>query len=417
MNNKIFFGFIFIVIISTLNILFIPQFELPDGTHHLVKVILIEENRLVIDSLTKILRNIYFILYQPFHEISLFFPVNDICATMRLDNLMHCSEGTIYNEEFVHNNNSFSIFGLDINIYRYFNLSLSQHQISLLIFNFFLYFVLIFTYSKTFIKNNFPILIIIYLLFPSTITYNSYISPNILSILFNIVFFYCVISRKFYLYFFLSILFVYIDYQNITHLIMSSGILTYLYISKYLKLNIIQIIIILISFLIIAFLLEDFIFDIIVNFTTVGYSDISYLNEERSIFNFIKSFISFFLSLYYIGGSMQYLASFFEYLVFLICALFFLIAKLKRIKLSKINLNEDSHLTFYFFILSLFSYFLISYLFPTISQGRYYMFILLPVFYFYLNEFKIFEFIRYETMIIILFTINLSHLFKIYLSI
>lgn len=417
MNIKIIFGFLLIVIITVLNILFIPQFELPDGTHHLVKIILIEDNRLYLDSISKILRNLYFVLYQPFHQISLNFPVNDICETMRLEKLMHCSEGTIYNDNFVHNRNSFSVFGLDINIYKYFNLSIAQHQISLIFFNSFFYLILIASYSKTLVKKNFPFLIIIYLLFPSTITYSSYISPNILSILINIIFFHLVISRKFYFYFFLSLLLVFIDYQNITHLIISSATVAYLYLSKFKKLNIIEILVLLLFSLILVFIFEDIILDLIINTTQVGATDISYLTEERNINNSIKSFISFILSLYYIGGSMQYLASIFEYLLFIIGGLFFLIKNTQLIKLSNIDLNDNSHLIFFFFILSLYSFFLISFLFPTISQGRYYLFILLPVFYFYLNKIKIFNFIRFEIIIIILFIINFFHSFKIYLSI
>ena len=51
-------------------------------------------------------------------------------------------------------------------------------------------------------------------------------------------------------------------------------------------------------------------------FTSIGMSDLTYLDETYSLTNQIKSYISFGLSLYYIGGSMQYLAHFFEYLIF-----------------------------------------------------------------------------------------------------
>ena len=71
------------------------------------------------------------------------------------------------------------------------------------------------------IKKRFSLVIILYLIFPSTLHYASYISPNFLSILFNIIFFYFVIIRRFYIYFFLSLVITFIDYQNISHIFIS----------------------------------------------------------------------------------------------------------------------------------------------------------------------------------------------------
>ena len=108
---------------------------------------------------------------------------------MRAEKLLNCSEGTIYNHDFKFNKNNFSIFGLDINIYKYFNLSLAQHQITLILFNLCFYLILILFFSKKLLKKRFSLVIILYLIFPSTLHYASYISPNFLSILFNIIFF------------------------------------------------------------------------------------------------------------------------------------------------------------------------------------------------------------------------------------
>lgn len=416
MNKNIFFGFFFLIISSIFTILFVPQFEFPDGTHHLVKIILVEENRISLDNIFSILRNLYFIIIQPFHEISLSFGINDICETMRNEKIMHCNDGTMYNDEFAYNRNSFSIFGIDINIYKYFNLSLAQHQITLILFNFFIYLICIISFSKTLIEKNFPLIIIIYLIFPSTLSYSSYISPNFLCIILNIVFFYLVVIRKFYLYLFLSILFTLVDYQNISHILISFCLVSYNLISKYLKLNILYLIFILLSSLLIVILLKDNIHDIIISYTSVGKSDLIYLDEKISLFNLIKSYLSFGLSLYYIGGSMQYLAHLFEYLIFLTAVLYFAFNKLLNIKLNKLDLENDKHLILSFFILSLFSLFILSLLFPTISQGRYYLFILLPVIYFYINDFKLLNILSYQKIILIFFTLNFIHSLKIYIS-
>lgn len=416
MNKNIFFGFFFLIISSILTILFVPQFEFPDGTHHLVKIILVEENQIYPKSIISILRNLYFIIIQPFHEISLLFGINDICETMRKENLMHCNFGTMYNEEFAYNRNSFSNFGIDINIYKYFNLSLAQHQITLILFNFFIYIICIISFSKSLIEKNFPIIVIIYLIFPSTLSYSSYISPNFLCIILNIIFFYFAITRKLYLYLFLSIFFTLVDYQNIAHIFISFCLVFYNLISKYFKLNILYLIFILLSSLLIVILLKDIIFNVIISYTSVGTSDLIYLDENITIFNLIKSYLSFGLSLYYIGGSMQYLAHVFEYLIFLVAILYFAFNKFSNIKLNKIDLGNDNHLTLSFFILSLFSLFTLSFLFPTISQGRYYLFILLPVIYFYINDFKVLNFISYQKIILIFFSLNFIHSFKIYMS-
>ena len=113
---------------------------------------------------------------------------------------------------------------------------------------------------------------------------------------------------------------------------------------------------------------------------------------------------------------MQYLAHVFEYLIFLVAILYFAFNKFSNIKLNKIDLGNDNHLTLSFFILSLFSLFTLSFLFPTISQGRYYLFILLPVIYFYINDFKVLNFISYQKIILIFFSLNFIHSFKIYMS-
>lgn len=416
MNRNILIGSIGLIFSSILTILLIPQFEFPDGTHHLVKVILVEEQRLNFESILSSMRNLYFIIIQPFHEISLFFDINDICRNMRVEKLMHCNEGTIYNHDFKYNKNNFSIFGLDINIYKYFNLSLSQNQIALILFNNSFYIILILFFSKKLLNINFPLILILYLIFPSVFHYSSYISPNFLSILFNIIFFYFLLKRMFFVYFFLSFLITLIDYQNISHFFISFSFLTYHFISKYFQLNIIQVIILLLVSLLGIILFKNQIFEIILILTPIGQSDLTYLNETYSLANQIKTLISFGLSLYYIGGSMQYLAHFFEYLVFLILLIFYIFNRLTNIKFTKIDLNNDSHLIFIFFIISCFSFVIISFLFPTISQGRYYLFILLPIIYFYLNETLLLKFIKYKYIIFIFLNINFIHSLKIYLT-
>lgn len=416
MNRNIFIGFLGLIFSCIFTILLIPQFEFPDGTHHLVKVILVEEQRLNLNNISRILKNLYFIIIQPFHEISLFFDINDICQNMRVEKSTNCNHGTIYNQDFIYNKSNFSIFGLDINIYKYFNLSLSQNQIALLLFNISLYFILILFFSKKLLNINFPLILILYLIFPSTLHYSSYISPNFFSFLFNIIFFYFLFIRRFFIYFFLSIAVSYIDYQNISHFYISFSLLTYHFISKYFHLNIIQFIILLFVSLLGVLLFKNQIFQIILMLTPMSQSDLSYVNETFSLTNQIKSLISFGLSLYYIGGSMQYLANFFEYLVFFALVIFYIFNRFANIKLDKIDLNNDSHLTFIFFIISCFSFLIISFLFPNISQGRYYLYLLLPIIYFYLNDTVMLKFIEYKYIIFIFLNINLIHSLKIYLT-
>ena len=111
---------------------------------------------------------------------------------------------------------------------------------------------------------------------------------------------------------------------------------------------------------------------------------------------------------------MQYLAHFFEYLIFLVLLIFYISNRLSYIKLAKIDLRNDSHLVFMFFIVSCFSFVIISHLFPTISQGRYYLFLLLPIIILF-EQTVMLKLIKYKYIILTL-SINFIHSLKIYLS-
>ncbi len=417
MNKYLYYYFLLLILSSLINILLVPQFELPDGTHHLVKVILIEQNKIYFNSIFTYFKEIYFLIYQPFHQISLSLPINDICENMRLNNLSNCGYGTDYNIDFKNNANKFSKFGLDLNIYEYYTNFISKHQISLILFNSFFYFLIFVFFKNQLLEKEYIKVVFIFLLFPSVITITSYVSPNFLSTILNIFIFYFFLIRKYYLIFFLTLISLLIDYQNVTHLF---TIIMFLFLYKFnqsFKLNLLFIFIFFIFLFLIIFQMKPFVYLIISNLTNYSSSDLSYLNENLNFLNLFKSITSFYLSLYYIGGSMQYLASIIEYFIFIILFGYYFFYNLIRIGLNKIDFYSNKNTIFIYFIISNLSFLFISHLFPTISQGRYYLVTLLPVIYFYVNNFISNKNYLFEFIILILFVLNLSHALKIFFNI
>ena len=417
MNKNIYFSFVLLLLSSLITIFFVPQFELPDGTHHLVKVILVENGKLELNSIFDYINEIYFILYQPFHHLSLILPLNDICDYMRSAYKTNCNFQTSFNNEFRFNNNSFSKFGLDLLIYDYFVYGIFKHKISLFIFNSFIYTLLFIVFKNRLVEKKFIEVLILFLIFPSVISISSYVSPNFLSVIFNIFIFYLFLSKKYYVAFFLSLLFTIIDNQNIVHLCSLGFFLFFFNLNKFSKINFFSFLLLLTFFYTLLIFLKPYIYYFITITSSYSMSDLNYLSEEINLINIFKIITSFYLSLYYIGGSMQFLASLIEYYLFFLFFAYYLFKNLIKVKLSNFDFESENYSIFIYFILINLSVLFVVTMFPTISQGRYYFILLLPIFYYFIKKINLNRYYLYEIIIFFIFVINFFHSYKIFLKV
>ena len=329
----------------------------------------------------------------------------------------NCNFQTSFNNEFRFNNNSFSKFGLDLLIYDYFVYGIFKHKISLFIFNSFIYTLLFIVFKNRLVEKKFIEVLILFLIFPSVISISSYVSPNFLSVIFNIFIFYLFLSKKYYVAFFLSLLFTIIDNQNIVHLCSLGFFLFFFNLNKFSKINFFSFLILITFFYTLLIFLKPYIYYFITITSSYSMSDLNYLSEEINLINIFKIITSFYLSLYYIGGSMQFLASLIEYYLFFLFFAYYLFKNLIKVKLSNFDFESENYSIFIYFILINLSVLFVVTMFPTISQGRYYFILLLPIFYYFIKKINLNRYYLYEIIIFFIFVINFFHSYKIFLKV
>lgn len=386
------YTFIFIFIIINfqflINIIFINQFNLPDGYLH-ERLFTVYTSFNLPTSLSEYLINfdLYNISTIKNFIVQLFPSLEQNCyiADWKSDTTVidSCHQRYDLSDQFQ------GKFGLDTQLFDYSSIiKFTINELSLFIY-------LIITTGILFIifiifphKNVVPT-IIIFLSFPSIINALSYISPGILSILLQCIFFYFFLRKMFLEYFILALFLVILDKQNLTNLFF----ITFFFFIYFLSfLNLFEV-----KYKSIIYLCFSLIiFTIILNYTGILpslikviapnlYGDYTYLNIGES--NIFRSIVITYLSLYYVGGSMTHLAHIFEYLVFLFLILFFLY---KNIFSKKVGILSDKmNLNFLYFIIGNFIFIEFLIVFSNINQGRYYSFILLPIIYYFVNIIKL----------------------------
>tara|TARA_Y200000002_G_C22665477_1_gene657800 strand:- start:785 stop:2044 length:1260 start_codon:yes stop_codon:yes gene_type:complete len=369
------------------SILFINQFNLPDGVLH----------RLTFDySFSNYLPTSFnnYISNFDFYNISIIkniiiqiYPSIKNECLIDWDNITYLSDSC--KNQFYYNEN-FS-FGNSEHLYNYSNIFLLNdlkiaHIIYLFILNLFFY---LFILSK--FENNVKYTALIFLIFPSIINNISYVSPNISSTYFQIILFYLFIKKFFMIYFILSIFLFNTDLQNISNIYLICVLFIFLLLdilTKY-KIKFYQLFIIYFLFLLILYILKDqgLIFIALQQLPSIinmHYSDAySYLNIGDS--NFLRSLLIFGTSLYYIGGSMSHIAYLPEYIFFIIIFFLFVINFLK----NNILYNPIfSNLSVFYFLSGIFVFLSLLIIFSNFNQGRYGFFLIPPILYFVFSNFK-----------------------------
>ena len=116
-----------------------------------------------------------------------------------------------------------------------------------------------------------------------------------------------------------------------------------------------------------------------------------------------KSIIIFGTSLYYIGGSMSHPAYLLEYLLFAILSMFFVFYNI-FFKQKFVN-SIFSNLNILYFVLGSFAFVFLLIIFSNFNQGRYGLFLILPILYFSLSFFKKFKYL-FNYVFLTLFIFN-----------
>ena len=176
--------------------------------------------------------------------------------------------------------------------------------------------------------------------------------------------------------------------QNITNFAIIVITFVILFLNKFLKINIKYYNLCILFMFVIIFLgflkYYNYIFFLSQFISTTMYQNYTYLNSGDN--NFFRSLIVFGLSLYYIGGSMSHFAFFLEYLFFVSFVIFFLFYNIfiKKFFFKSIFLNPS----FLYFLIGAFVFLALLIIFSNFNQGRYGLFLLPPIIYFYFNFFK-----------------------------
>ena len=381
----IFFILINFQIISS--ILFINQFNLPDGVLHRLTFENSFSNYLP-TSLNNYISNFDFYNISIIKNIILqIYPSIKNECLIDWNNITYLSDSC---KNQFHYNENFN-FGNSEHLYNYSNFFLLNdlkiaHIIYLLILNLFFY---LFFISK--FEDNLKYTALIFLIFPSIINNISYISPNISSTYFQIILFYLFIKKSFILYFILSIFLFNSDLQNITNIYLICVLFIFLFIdliTNY-KIKFYLVFIIYLLILLLLFILKDqgVILMAVKQLSSIlyepSYDTYSYLNIGDS--NILKSLIIFGTSLYYIGGSMSHIAYIPEYIFFIIILFLFVISFLKNnIFFSSIF----SNLSIFYLLSGIFVFLSLLIIFSNFNQGRYGFFLLPPILYFAFSNFK-----------------------------
>ncbi len=387
-NTRINILLFFLIIVDCFfNIFLINQYNLPDGVHHFRRYDLVITKTLPQDFLIYLkdfdMYNISFIS----SVLTQLFPNFNSECLIDWSNEMYLADSCQY-KYFLGLDFSYKGFGYDTQLHDYSKIYFSPHNIALLIY---LSFILLFIFiilNKIIQKKEIFYLSIFFLYFPSVSSNFGYISPNIISSYGQLFLFLFFINKKYISYFLISIILTFMDFQNISNVIIISLFSLFFVIEKsifirinFLYLSILSIIIISILAFIKFSGLLDYLF--LLFFPEIR-QDYAYLNIGDH--NTIKSLGVLFISLYYVGGSMTHPAFLLEYLVFfLISIYFFYLSFLQNSNfLNNIFLNPQRT----YFAIGIFTVLIILLLFPNISQGRYHFYILLPILLFYAEKIK-----------------------------
>tara|TARA_E500000178_G_scaffold345880_1_gene396567 strand:+ start:424 stop:1671 length:1248 start_codon:yes stop_codon:yes gene_type:complete len=390
MNDKYmqFFLFILINFLIISSIIFINQFNFPDGLLHQLTF----DNKFsyrVPLSIGDYISNfdMYNISIIKNFIIQLFPNIKNECL-MYWDNttqlLDSCKNQYNYNKEFS--------FGASNHLYHYSNsLIINDIKIAHIIYIFILntiFYLIILSFNDIYMRYS----ALIFLIFPSVINNISYVSPNISSVYFQIILFYLFLNRYFFLYLIFTPILFNIDFQNITNFFIICFSLFLLTVNIVCKINLkyYQILIFILITLIFLIYLKNsgMILKIAELISLNMYQTYTYLNIGES--NIFKSLIIFGTSLYYIGGSMSHLAHLLEYLFFVILIIFFIFYNI-FFNLKFAN-SIFSNLNILYFVLGSFAFISLSITFSNFNQGRYGLFLIFPVLYFYFSFFKNFKY-------------------------
>ena len=383
----IFHSFSFLIIL-TIFVLFIPQPEHPDGLLHYHNYYSdISDNKFYFDRF-------YSYIFSFFDKFYVSIGFESFCLKKNIVEAEYCFGAHSYSNAF---QNNLYKFGLNIPIMDYnYIYPIFSHQLSLITINSFIFFLFLFSAKFFNSKETTLFLIIIFFYAPSVLSVFSYLSPNIISIIFHFLIFINIINSKYIISFSLIILSIILDRQNV---ILAFVMLNFFMIKLFYKnyKNIIKRLGIIILYLIIitSFLL-------FLSYNVAG-SDMIYLNLSE--FNPIKSLITMYLSLYYIGGSMSVLSFELEYLFFFLILIFFIY------KNSKISPHNKGIHLFIFIAINL-TFFQILFVFKSIDQGRYYYILLLNIIYFFILEYKVFLRDNFFLIICLLYSLNIVKIIK-----
>lgn len=412
MNQYLFKIFFFSIINFNLliYILFTNQYNLPDGVLHELTFNSVYSDKLP-NSLINYFKNIDMfslsIIKQILEGLSPNFISN--CTVDYANSLLltdNCNNIYEYNNKFS--------FGGDEDLFIYSNsFELNYLKLSLIIYLFILNLI---TFTIVSIINDKKIFIstLLFLFFPSVLNTISYLSPNIISTYFQIFLFIFFISKYYTIYFILSFFLFFIDFQNISNLIL---ILSFLFIylldnTLKTKINYFRLLFFLVSIAIITILLKEynFFYFLTKSFSTSSFQNYLYLNFGTN--DIFKSIFIFFISLYYVGGSMSHFPFLLEYIIFFILLIVFIYLNLFSSKNLFSNIYSD--ISFTYFIFGLFSFLTLIIIFTSFNQGRYGLLLLFPMFYYYSGIINNHRYLIYPIFGFTLFFNNLKILQNIF---
>lgn len=370
------------------SILFINQFNLPDGVVHQLSFETSYSNILP-NSLNNYLSNfdLYNISIIKNIILQIFPSIKNECL-IHWDNVMNLSDTC---RNLFYYNPNFS-FGSSEHLYNYsnnfiFNDLKIAHIIYIIILNSLFYLFIILKF-----EDNLKYTALIFLIFPSIINNISYVSPNISSSYFQIILFFLFLNKYFISYFILSILLFNSDLQNISNIFIICSLFMILFFNLLLnfKINFFQVLIIYISILCLLSILKDqgVIFYLVQQLSSIinkpFYDTYAYLNigDNNSI---LRSLIIFSLSLYYVGGSMSHIAYLPEYIIFLIVFLLFVVDFFKNNVLFN---SIFTNLSLLYFLSGIFTFLSLLIIFSNFDQGRYGFYLIPPLIYFIFSNYK-----------------------------
>jgi len=378
----------FLLLLSIFTFL-IPQTEQPDGLlsyHNYISEI---------ESSEFNLRYLYYYIVYFFDQLYQFFRFDIFCKSYGFTDAESCFGAHQYSEQIKDN---VKIFGFNLRVMDYnYMYPIFSFQLGLVSVNFFIFIIFI-TIIKYVIKldESNTYLTLFYFFFPSVLSTYSYLSPNVLSVLFHLIFFLLIINSRYLFAFLFSIISIIFDLQNS---ILLFSIINFIFIINVIKFRKKILLILFYCSLTILFLFlfkNEFMY-------LIGDDNLAYLNIRT--YEPLKSLTVMYLGLYYIGGSSSILSFEIEYLLFLLFILLFLYKNI-------INYTEERKQTLSFFIAVNLTFFQILIIFPTIDQGRYYFILLLCLAYFFIREYRLIVKNNFYFIFFIIYTLNIIKIMK-----